>query len=628
MTKTFRTGSWSGTFGGLVAVNEGVIRNSSVSAVFSGAGARYSQSFGGLVGRNYGAIIDCYANVQIEEPLFPVGGLVGRNYGLIEGSHTTGDVAANAIVGGLVGWAEEGSVIRDSYSTARVRGLYPNSPAIGGLIGRNQSTQTSEPSVSRCHATGDVLGGTEVGGLIGRNFSGEVVDSFATGNVVAQDRYAGGLVGHFSSVYGGASNCHATGSVTGVDVVGGLIGMAAVDKIFHNNWSSSTVVGENSVGGLIGQLMGNLSHSHAEGDVSGIEGVGGLVGEFVYDFTDGRRMEYCHATGEVNGVAEVGGLVGRSAGIVRVFSSYATGDVSGESLVGGLFGHATFRFSPSTMIERCYASGSVSGVELVGGLIGFGNLETSDVYSMGPVTGENLVAGSIANLATEATAIFAAGRVHGQKESGGLVGSLRRDFSDPESPERGVVHGGFWDVSTSIQTGSAAGTGLPTAAMQSARTFVDAGWDFDEVWTIAEGDTYPYLRFQPPPPIVESPAQGSIVAHDVDSVSFMGTLPEEGELLVEWRLNGGSWSPAEGGESWSFQATTLEEGANMVEIRWREAHLRHSATAVRVLHRGLDTVPASQHEVVDMLLGGQPLLDRNYDRNMDGTVDAADLFEP
>jgi uncharacterized repeat protein (TIGR02543 family) len=52
----------------------------------------------------------------------------------------------------------------------------------------------------------------------------------------------------------------------------------------------------------------------------------------------------------------------------------------------------------------------------------------------------------------------------------------------------------YWDMETSGQTtsaGSGAG-GKTTAEMQQQATFVD--WDFDDVWAIVEGTTYPYQR--------------------------------------------------------------------------------------------------------------------------------------
>jgi hypothetical protein len=39
------------------------------------------------------------------------------------------------------------------------------------------------------------------------------------------------------------------------------------------------------------------------------------------------------------------------------------------------------------------------------------------------------------------------------------------------------------------------GTGLTTAQMQAPEVFQNAGWDFDTIWTICEGD-YPMPKWE------------------------------------------------------------------------------------------------------------------------------------
>ena len=58
----------------------------------------------------------------------------------------------------------------------------------------------------------------------------------------------------------------------------------------------------------------------------------------------------------------------------------------------------------------------------------------------------------------------------------------------------GSVTGCFWDTQTSGQATSAGGTGKTTAEMQTASTFLPAGWDLVNIWGIEENQTYPYLR--------------------------------------------------------------------------------------------------------------------------------------
>jgi hypothetical protein len=96
-----------------------------------------------------------------------VGALVGHNHGgSLSNCYSTGNVAGDTQVGGLVG-INEGTV-RNSYSTAAVI----SREAVGGLVGWNGGT------VSNSYSTGSVTGNLSVGGLVGRNDEGTVANSF------------------------------------------------------------------------------------------------------------------------------------------------------------------------------------------------------------------------------------------------------------------------------------------------------------------------------------------------------------------------------------------------------------------------------------------------------------------
>jgi hypothetical protein len=64
-----------------------------------------------------------------------------------------------------------------------------------------------------------------------------------------------------------------------------------------------------------------------------------------------------------------------------------------------------------------------------------------------------------------------------------------------------AVVNSFWDVETSGQTTSSHSTGKNTAEIQTANTFLEAGWDFidetangmEDIWWILEGQYYPRL---------------------------------------------------------------------------------------------------------------------------------------
>ena len=74
----------------------------------------------------------------------------------------------------------------------------------------------------------------------------------------------------------------------------------------------------------------------------------------------------------------------------------------------------------------------------------------------------------------------------------------------------GEVSGCFWDIETSGRTTSHGGEGKTTAEMQTAGTFLEAGWDFadetvngtEDIWWILEGQGYPRLWWEPTEDIV------------------------------------------------------------------------------------------------------------------------------
>lgn len=221
-------------------------------------------------------------------------------------------------------------------------------------------------------------------------------------------------------------------NVIGHDNVGGLAG---VGNIIRNCYSTGSVSGNNYVGGLIGTSSNGLKNNHSSCSVNGNENVGGLCGSAV-----NAGLQDCSATGDVSGEQYVGGLVGYVSNAI-VSGNYATGNVSGTSNnVGGLFGFVGY-----TPITNCYATGEVSGVVTafgfgVGGLIGrvTYNSPITNCYSVGHVSGTG-----------------------NSYYIGGLIGSCGT----------AVVTNSYWNVQTSGRSNSCGGTGKITSDMKTKRTF-------------------------------------------------------------------------------------------------------------------------------------------------------------
>ncbi len=405
-----------------------------------------------------------------------VGGLAGRNdQGSITDSYTTGEVSStHSYVGGIIG-RNQGGTLSDSYSTADVSNDSASGAYSGGLTGSNSGT------ISDCHASGDVSGIYATGGLSGENY-GTITNSHATGSV-SGGQVKGGLIG--SMLDGTVSNCYATGSVNSTGGrVGGLVGSVGqlgtpgTATIVDSHATGAVSGGHNGVGGLVGALYSgcSISNSYATGSVSSSRyNTGGLVGE-----NDGN-ISLCYANGDVSGVQMVGGLVGSNGNsvVATIEKSYATGSVTGTTgQTGGLVG-----IQNNGSISNSYAVGSVNGNgNQDGGLVGY-------IYAVGTVS-----------------KCYATGLVDSGSSVGGLIG-VNADGGETN------ISDSFWDTETTGQSSSDGGTGKITSEMENVATFTDVtnstgldnAWDFvgqlnddsasDDIWSISDSinSGYPYL---------------------------------------------------------------------------------------------------------------------------------------
>ncbi len=253
-----------------------------------------------------------------------------------------------------------------------------------------------------------------------------------------------------------------------------------------------------NVGSLVGCLFnGTVVNCYVQGGrVLGYRCVGGLIGGPAPTRNAvARRIESCHAGTRVSGISEVGGLMGGNDRTM-VFCCYATGNVSGYNRVGGLVGYNL------GWLFGCYFSGRVLAVNYAGGLAGLNDAggEIFRCYCDARVLGDSYVGGLAGANDGLVKQCYSQGSIEGVMNTGGLVGSLHAGVSD----RYGTVTDSFWDVQTSGQSTSAGGTGKTTAELQTAKTFLDAGWDFvdetthgtEDVWWIDEGKDYPRLRWE------------------------------------------------------------------------------------------------------------------------------------
>jgi hypothetical protein len=213
----------------------------------------------------------------------------------------------------------------------------------------------------------------------------------------------------------------------------------------------------NYVGGLVGWNEGEIADCHAAGTIQGSENTGGLVG---YD--KGGLIQRCSSSCAVLSYQYLGGLVGGTEGSSLIIYCYANGPVQGADYVGGLVGK-----SVDSIISQSYATGSAIAV-----------------------VGEGHAAGLVYDATgTTIESCYSTGFVNATYKKG-LVGA------------GGPTENSFWDIDTSGAVSSNGGTGLHTYGMKDKGTFLNSGWDFETVWTIVEGQTYPYFQWQSSSPVL------------------------------------------------------------------------------------------------------------------------------
>jgi hypothetical protein len=121
-----------------------------------------------------------------------------------------------------------------------------------------------------------------------------------------------------------------------------MVGLAGYNSncIISECYSSSSVTGDRSAGGLVGG-GGYISNCYATGSVTGARNIGGLVG-----YSSGI-ISNCYSTGSVTGTDEVGGLIGGDADTL-IISSYWDIETSGQTISHGGRGKTTIQMKTAS----------------------------------------------------------------------------------------------------------------------------------------------------------------------------------------------------------------------------------------------------------------------------------------
>ena len=130
-----------------------------------------------------------------------------------------------------------------------------------------------------------------------------------TSNHVLMSGNTGGVVGYS---WGTIENCSVSGSVSGTNCVGGVVGSQKAGSIIGCS-SSAIVKGTRYVGGVAGEKWGSMTACYATGNVTlEIDSPKDLSGGGLVGFNGGSGVLACYATGNVTST-------GSSTGNVHIF---------------------------------------------------------------------------------------------------------------------------------------------------------------------------------------------------------------------------------------------------------------------------------------------------------------------
>ena len=168
----------------------------------------------------------------------------------------------------------------------------------------------------------------EYAGLFGwLNRAGTVKNVVMEGvQITSNQIYGGSIGGVVGYSWGTIENCSVSGSVSGTDCVGGVVGSQKAGSIIGCS-SSATVKGKHYVGGVAGEKWGTMTACYATGNVTlEIASQKNNFGGGVVGLNGGSRVLACYATGNVT----------------------STGSSTGNVHIGGLFGDSY------TTVTACY----------------------------------------------------------------------------------------------------------------------------------------------------------------------------------------------------------------------------------------------------------------------------------
>ena len=429
--------------GGVAGRNDGLVQCCASGVVITVG--NNGKNVGGVVGLNAGTVQYCISTGTIaSNNAGNLGGLVGYNLpgGKVDNSYNTGNVTGNNQVGGVVG-RNEGAV-NDCFNTGVINGGTPNG---GGVVGENSGGTITgsffDHSVNNSNLPG-IGGGTGTPGA-GTSKSTSDLQNETTFTNAGWDftniwfidpDVNGGYPQLLWTLFGGGSgtedNPYLIYTAKQLDNVREALSayyllMADINLSGYggDNWrpigdATHTFKGyfkgnghvienltinrstTNDVG-LFGSIGGGTVENLGifGGSIKGQTLVGGVAGSFY-----GGLIQDCYNTATISGAGDqIGGIVGYINDISTVQDCYNRGAITGNDKVGGIVGDNL------GTVQQCYNAFSVTGSTNVGAVVGNNGGTVSTCFFDSTIADADTVSGIGGGTTTGTTGLATDGSV-------------------------------------------------------------------------------------------------------------------------------------------------------------------------------------------------------------------------
>ena len=444
------------------------------------------------------AISDCHFKADIEGAS-NVGGLIGyikEGVVSVDSSETIGSITGTGDhVGGAIGYSE-GGCIKGIFKFSHV-GTIKGNNYVAGVVARVRVADdkpTLHTNDFRLNRDGEPVYTLNESIETGNNTSIKINNSIVIGNIYGKD-YIGGILGYGDPSSSYTSKTHAVECKN----VGGLNSDIYVDgQLWQHLYSRYMIYHDN----VLGYLTANPGD---QGD---------------YKFT--YNTYYCNITS------------------LSITNCSYSGSLYGDTYVGGIAGCKN-----GGVIARNVAYCKINGNSEVGGIagtiLGDGTRQTKD--SIQVVSNVAICPSIISNSANT-------GLIYGKKLTNWVViGKLGTAESNLALATSKVFVNG---VLQSLTDSPSNGTAVGESSLKLKATYVAAGWDFNNDWTIQETETYPYKPWQAAPPKITS----NLVSQ---ATMISGKSIDGGTVYIEV---GDSYKSSVvcNGNQWSFSVPALQSG--------------------------------------------------------------------